>query len=85
MCFELGLHQRGSVEKMLTNLERYRASVLFWTIYVLDRRWSFGTGLPFVMQDLELDGDLLHPVSSIYQLNGDATNQNTGVVIAISL
>jgi hypothetical protein len=64
MCFELGLHQQETYETSLTNLpDRYRANVLLWSIYVLDRRWSFGTGLPFVMQDADLDPDLLKPSS----------------------
>lgn len=37
------------------------ASRLFWCIYVLDRRWSFGTGLPFVMQDSDMDTNLPEP------------------------
>ncbi|KAK0391668.1 hypothetical protein NLU13_1167 [Sarocladium strictum] len=27
---------------------------LFWTVYTLDRRWSFGTGLPFAVQDMDI-------------------------------
>ncbi|KAG5661937.1 hypothetical protein KAF25_004176 [Fusarium avenaceum] len=26
----------------------------FWSLYTLDRRWSFGTGLPFALQDSEI-------------------------------
>lgn len=37
------------------------ASRLFWCIYVLDRRWSFGTGLPFAMQDSDMDTNLPEP------------------------
>jgi transcription factor-like protein len=64
MCFELGLHQQETFESGLqNNMDRYRACVLFWSIYVLDRRWSFSTGLPFSIQDHELDPALLKPVS----------------------
>ncbi len=35
----------------------------FWSAYVLDRRWAFGTGLPYVVQDEEIDPDLPMPVS----------------------
>ncbi|KAF4959003.1 hypothetical protein FSARC_10872 [Fusarium sarcochroum] len=27
---------------------------LFWTVYTLDRRWSFGTGLPFAIPDTDI-------------------------------
>jgi hypothetical protein len=29
---------------------------------VLDRRWSFGTGMPFALQDTDIDPDLPKPV-----------------------
>ncbi|KAH7177178.1 hypothetical protein DER46DRAFT_654434 [Fusarium sp. MPI-SDFR-AT-0072] len=31
----------------------------FWSLYTLDRRWSFGTGLPFAVQDSEINRQLL--------------------------
>jgi hypothetical protein len=69
ICFELGLHQQETYETSIhVTGDRYRANVLFWSIYVLDRRWSFGTGLPFVMQDSDIDPDLLKP-SSAYLSN----------------
>ncbi|KAL2855374.1 hypothetical protein BJY01DRAFT_11759 [Aspergillus pseudoustus] len=37
------------------------ASRLFWCIYVLDRKWSFGTGLPFAIQDADMDTNLPEP------------------------
>ena len=35
--------------------------LLFWSIYVLDRRWSFGTGMPFALQDSDIDPQLSKP------------------------
>lgn len=26
----------------------------YWSVYTLDRRWSFGTGLPFAVQDSDI-------------------------------
>lgn len=26
----------------------------YWSVYTLDRRWSFGTGLPFAVQDSDV-------------------------------
>ncbi|KAF7596668.1 hypothetical protein BBP40_000590 [Aspergillus hancockii] len=40
------------------------ASRLFWCIYVLDRKWSFGTGLPFAIQDTDMDTNLPEPGTS---------------------
>ncbi|KAJ4245820.1 hypothetical protein NW762_013944 [Fusarium torreyae] len=30
------------------------SDTFFWSLYTLDRRWSFGTGLPFALQDSEI-------------------------------
>ncbi|KAI9782940.1 MAG: hypothetical protein M1839_004415 [Geoglossum umbratile] len=65
MCLELGLHRR---ETLLRNFEgeeeRSQATTLFWSIYVLDRRWSFGTGMPFALQDADIDPALPEPDTS---------------------
>ena len=41
--------------------ERSETILLFWAIYVLDRRWSFGTGMPFALQDQDIDPLLPKP------------------------
>jgi hypothetical protein len=65
MCIELGLHRRDSLFKVVTDEEeRSNAIKLFWSIYVLDRRWSFGTGMPFALQDSDIDPNLPEPVSA---------------------
>lgn len=43
---------------------------LFWSIYVLDRRWSFSTGMSFAFQDSDLDPKLPNPVG----LQGSASD-----------
>ena len=61
---ELGLHLREPPFAIFTNeQERERANRLFWCIYILDRRWSFGTGLPFAIHDDDIDPSLPEPVS----------------------
>jgi hypothetical protein len=84
MCFELGLHQQETYESTFfsSNPERYRATVSFWSIYVLDRRWSFGTGLPFVIEEQDIDPNLLKPVSFLSRAK---RNQLIGKVIALSI
>ncbi|KAJ5720155.1 hypothetical protein N7493_007033 [Penicillium malachiteum] len=62
---ELGLHCQDTWHKtggvFPGALEWMWASRLFWCIYVLDRKWSFGTGLPFALQDSDMDTNLPEP------------------------
>ncbi|KAI1503411.1 hypothetical protein F5X99DRAFT_375160 [Biscogniauxia marginata] len=60
-CFELGLHRRDAIEQIADEEERRNAVYTFWTAYVLDRRWSFATGLPYVVPDEEIDPQLPYP------------------------
>lgn len=62
LCLELGIHQKTGLDKIQDESERRNAINSFWTAYVLDRRWAFGTGLPYVMQDDEIDPHLPFPV-----------------------
>lgn len=41
---------------------RAKATRVFWCAYVLDRRWSFGTGLSFALNDRDIDPELPEPV-----------------------
>lgn len=68
MCLEMGLHRRDAVLKSF-NTEEELAAVnrLFWSVYCLDRRWCFGTGLPFVIQDEDIDPCLPEPVSTLFK------------------
>lgn len=40
---------------------RDRVLRLFWSIYILDIRWSFGTGMPFSLEDTDIDPWLPEP------------------------
>jgi len=63
LSMELGLHRRETYNKLfVSDEERATAVKLFWSIYVLDRRWSFGTGMPFALQDADIDPLLPKPV-----------------------
>ncbi|MCJ1308170.1 hypothetical protein MMC25_001822 [Agyrium rufum] len=62
LCFEMGLHRHEILTKTFKSEEACSWAVrLFWSIYVLDRRWSFGTGMPFAMQDMDIDPALPEP------------------------
>ena len=65
MCYEIGLHRRDSLVKTFTNEAEYLNAVrVFWIVYALDRRWSFGSGMPFALQDSDIDPLLPEPVKS---------------------
>lgn len=63
LCLEMGLHRRDGIAKISGEQERKNAANTFWSAYVLDRRWSFGTGFPFVVNDDKIDPGLPYPVS----------------------
>lgn len=39
--------------------------MLYWCVYTLDRRWSFGTELPFAVHDTEIDRHPMLDVSTV--------------------
>ncbi|KAI9151638.1 Transcriptional activator acu-15 [Paramyrothecium foliicola] len=61
LCLELGINQRMGLMAITDETDRKNALSSFWTAYVLDRRWAFGTGLPYVMQDSDIDPQLPLP------------------------
>ncbi|RMZ81074.1 hypothetical protein DV738_g2474, partial [Chaetothyriales sp. CBS 135597] len=62
ICIEMGLHRRDSLLKTFTNEAEYQQALrIFWSVYALDRRWSFGTGMPFALQDADIDPALPEP------------------------
>ncbi|KAF2002901.1 hypothetical protein P154DRAFT_430028 [Amniculicola lignicola CBS 123094] len=64
-CLELGLHRHETYDTVFIDPEEQQTAIrTFWSIYVLDRRWSFGTGMPFALQDSDIDPNLQKPVSS---------------------
>lgn len=64
-CLELGLHRREAILRIADEEDRRNAIHTFWSSYVLDRRWSFGTGLPYVVADDEIDPNLPLPVRHV--------------------
>ncbi|KAI0120793.1 hypothetical protein F4776DRAFT_631872 [Hypoxylon sp. NC0597] len=66
LCFELGLHRLDAIQRINDEEERNNAINTFWAAYVLDRRWAFGTGLPFTVPDDEIDPQLPYPDSHPY-------------------
>jgi hypothetical protein len=64
-CMELGLHRQETWQRtggvFPGELAWTWAMRLFWCIYVLDRKWAFGSGLPFGIQDMDMDTNLPEP------------------------
>ncbi|KAH7129505.1 fungal-specific transcription factor domain-containing protein [Dactylonectria estremocensis] len=59
---EIGLHRRAILlENFKEHKERDLAVRTFWCVYVLDRRWSFGTSLSFALIDKDIDPELPEP------------------------
>lgn len=66
----MGLHRRESLLKSFNNEAEYlSAAKLFWVVYALDRRWSFGMGMPFALQDADIDSSLPEPVSLLLTMS----------------
>ncbi|KAF2089117.1 hypothetical protein K490DRAFT_72736 [Saccharata proteae CBS 121410] len=79
LCMELGLHRRETYNLIFTDdSERAAAVRLFWSVYVLDRRWSFGTGMPFAFEDADIDPQLPKPDDSTPYLNCMIAYSNIG-------
>jgi len=76
----MGLHRKESLVRAFTNEAEYLQAIrIFWTVYALDRRWSFGTGLPFALQDDDIDQALPDPVRALLLLIYSLTVPRTTV------
>jgi hypothetical protein len=68
LCVELGVHRRSGILQIQEEEVRRNALMSFWSAYVLDRRWAFGTGLPYAIQDEDIDPELPLPDEYPYLL-----------------
>ncbi|OOQ90858.1 fungal specific transcription factor domain-containing protein [Penicillium brasilianum] len=61
-CLEMGLHRKQSLFNHFKDADaRNFAIQVFWVVYELDRRWSFGTSLSFALDDRDIDPKLPEP------------------------
>ena len=68
MCLETGLHRRETLKQPALVAEaggKDRLSRLFWSVYILDLRWSFGTGMPFSLEETDIDPWLPEPEENV--------------------
>ncbi|OJJ06164.1 hypothetical protein ASPVEDRAFT_139924 [Aspergillus versicolor CBS 583.65] len=65
LCLEKGLHRRETLQHpSVVEAGKNRVLKLFWSVRVLDLRWSFGTGMPFGVDDSDIDPWLPEPEES---------------------
>lgn len=58
----MGLHRKQSLfDNFKDDKARSMAVQIFWVVYELDRRWSFGTSLSFALDDRDIDPALPEP------------------------
>lgn len=81
MLQELGYHNFTDLQhRYKSRGSRETAKKVLWSAYMLDRRWSFGTGLPFAIHDSDIDYDVDFMVSHnfrIYSRNSFRTKPET--------
>lgn len=81
-CIEMGLHRRDSLVKLFPNQDEFQHAIrVFWVVYALDRRWSFGTGMPFALQDSDIDPMLPEPDNKFPYLKHITTYNHIGTKI----
>lgn len=59
----MGLHRTETFQHIKEQNDRVTAITTFWSVYVLERRSSIGLGVPFIMQDSEIEPSVPRPVS----------------------
>jgi hypothetical protein len=56
LCIELGLNRQQNIARSFATTEaREEATICFWCAYALDRRGSIGLGVPYILQDSDID------------------------------
>ncbi|OIW24790.1 hypothetical protein CONLIGDRAFT_106772 [Coniochaeta ligniaria NRRL 30616] len=61
-ALEMGLHRKQSLMDNFRDADARNLAIrVFWCIYALDRRWTFGTSLSFALHDRDMDPELPEP------------------------
>lgn len=64
LCLEMGLNRHEVLKRDYPEEhDRDRAMRIFWSVYMLDMRASCGTGIPPLIQEVDIDPMLPEPVS----------------------
>ncbi|KAL5622419.1 hypothetical protein FOBRF1_001669 [Fusarium oxysporum] len=85
-CLELGLHQATTYTTMFKGpFERKMAIRMFWSVHTLDRRWSFGAGLPFIIQSNDIDSNIPWPDDEVPYLHAMVAYNRIGAKVWAAL
>ncbi|KAI7769327.1 hypothetical protein LZL87_011857 [Fusarium oxysporum] len=85
-CLELGLHQATTYTTMFKGpFERKMAIRMFWSVHTLDRRWSFGAGLPFIIQSNDIDSNIPWPDDEVPYLHAMVAYNRIGAKVWATL
>ncbi|SCV30702.1 uncharacterized protein FFB14_03183 [Fusarium fujikuroi] len=85
-CLELGLHQAATYTTMFKEpFERKLAVRIFWSVHTLDRRWSFGAGLPFIIQSNDIDSNVPWPDDEVPYLHAMVAYNRIGAKVWATL
>ncbi|KAH7163731.1 hypothetical protein DER46DRAFT_532342 [Fusarium sp. MPI-SDFR-AT-0072] len=85
-CLELGLHQATTYTTMFKGpFERKMAIRMFWSVHTLDRRWSFGAGLPFIIQSNDIDSNIPWPDDEVPYLHAMVAYNRIGAKVWVTL
>ncbi|KAF5568419.1 fungal specific transcription factor domain-containing protein [Fusarium phyllophilum] len=66
-------------------LERKMAIRMFWSVHTLDRRWSFGSGLLFIIQSNDIDSNISWPDDEVPYLHGIVAYNRIGAKVWVTL
>jgi hypothetical protein len=74
ICVELGLYREENVVRNFPDAkQRDQAMVIFLCVYMLDRRGCIGLGVPYILQDCDVDAALPESTSDL-SLSHDGEN-----------
>ncbi|KAI1060493.1 hypothetical protein LB506_007058 [Fusarium annulatum] len=65
--------------------ERKLAIRIFWSVHTLDRRWSFGAGLPFIIQSNDIDSNVPWPDDEVPYLHAMVAYNRIGAKVWATL
>ncbi|KLO83343.1 Uncharacterized protein LW93_15013 [Fusarium fujikuroi] len=72
-------------ERISKPFERKLAVRIFWSVHTLDRRWSFGAGLPFIIQSNDIDSNVPWPDDEVPYLHAMVAYNRIGAKVWATL
>ncbi|KAF5554651.1 transcriptional regulatory [Fusarium mexicanum] len=72
-------------ERISKPFEKKMAIRMFWSVHTLDRRWSFGAGLPFIIQSNDIDSNIPWPDDEVPYLQAMVAYNRIGAKVWATL